>query len=98
MKAQPPARRISNNDYAGNFKEILDAAPGSGPWCFWYGATEPHRGYEYGAGVAKAGKKLSDIESVPGYWPDNDVVRNDMLDYPRRDTSTVTAVRRRPRC
>ena len=27
------------------------------------------------------GKKLSDIDRVPTYWPDNDVIRNDMLDY-----------------
>jgi hypothetical protein len=42
--------------------------------------VEPHRPYEEGAG-AKAGKKTSDIERVPGCWPDNHVVRNDMLDY-----------------
>ena len=51
------------------------------PWCFWYGAIEPHRGYEFGSGVAKGGKKLTDIDRVPAYWPDNDTVRNDMLDY-----------------
>jgi len=80
-KLAPPARGISNNDYAGNFVEFLDAAPTNQPWCFWYGAIEPHRGYEFGSGVAKGGKKLSDIDRVPGYWPDNETVRNDMLDY-----------------
>ena len=29
----------------------------------------------------RAGKRLADIDRVPGYWPDNDTVRNDMLDY-----------------
>ncbi len=80
-KAPPPARGISNNDYAGNFADFLKAAPKGQPWCFWYGAVEPHRGYEYGSGVAKGGKHLSDIPRVPGYWPDNEVVRNDLLDY-----------------
>ena len=80
-KAKPPARAISANDYAGNFEDFLAAAPKDKPWCFWYGTTEPHRGYEYGVGVAKAGKKLSDIDRVPGFWPDNETVRNDMLDY-----------------
>src|SRR5262249_13521163 len=47
--APPPARGISNNDYAGNFEDFLSAAPKGKPWCFWYGATEPHRPYEYGA-------------------------------------------------
>ncbi len=80
-KAKPPTNGISNTDYAANFDDFLDAAPASAPWCFWYGAIEPHRGYEFGSGVAKGGKKLSDIDHVPGYWPDNDTVRHDMLDY-----------------
>ena len=77
----PPASGISKNDYAANFEDFLDAAPQSGPWCFWFGCVEPHRGYEYGSGVAKGGKKTTDVPRVPGFWPDNDVVRNDMLDY-----------------
>lgn len=80
-KAAPPATGISNNDYAANFADFLDAAPKDQPWSFWYGALEPHRGYEYGSGVAKNGRKLSDIDAVPVYLPDTDVVRNDMLDY-----------------
>lgn len=80
-KAEPPTSETSNNDYAANFEDFLDAAPKNAPWCFWYGAIEPHRAYEFGSGVAKGGKKLSDIDRVPGYWPDNDTVRNDMLDY-----------------
>lgn len=80
-QAAPPAKGISSNDYAGNFADFLEAAGPGRPWCFWYGATEPHRGYEQGAGVAKGGKKLSDIDRVPAYWPDNEIVRGDMLDY-----------------
>ena len=80
-KAVPPTPDISNNDYAANFDDFLTAAPAGKPWCFWYGSIEPHRPYEFGSGVAKGGKKLSDIDHVPAYWPDNDTVRNDMLDY-----------------
>jgi N-sulfoglucosamine sulfohydrolase len=80
-KATPPTPDISNNDYAKNFDAFLDAAKPGQPWAFWYGAIEPHRGYEFGSGVAKGGKKLSDIDRVPAFWPDNDTVRNDMLDY-----------------
>lgn len=80
-KAKPPTPEISNNDYASNFDDFLEAAPKDKPWCFWYGSVEPHRGYEFGSGVAKGGKKLSDIDHVPAYWPDNETVRNDMLDY-----------------
>ena len=80
-KGPAPTTAIAPNDYAANFADFLDAAPKGQPWSFWYGAHEPHRRYEYGSGVAKGNKQLSDIDRVPGYWPDNDVVRNDMLDY-----------------
>lgn len=80
-KSPPPTKAISNNDYAGNFADFLDAAPQNTPWCFWYGSTEPHRDYEYRSGQTKGQKNLSDIERVPGYWPDDEIVRTDMLDY-----------------
>lgn len=77
----PPANGISKNDYSGNFEEFLNAVPADAPWCFWYGSTEPHRGYEYGSGVKKGGKKLTDVDRIPAYYPDNEIVRNDLLDY-----------------
>jgi N-sulfoglucosamine sulfohydrolase len=80
-KGTSPAAGIGNNDYAANFEDFLNSAPKGQPWSFWYGALEPHRAYEYGSGVAKGGKSLGDIDRVPGFWPDNDTVRNDMLDY-----------------
>jgi len=80
-KLQPPTTGIAPDDYAGNFADFLAACPPGQPWCFWYGGREPHRPYEYGSGVAKGGKKLSDIGDVLPFWPDNDVVRNDLLDY-----------------
>jgi N-sulfoglucosamine sulfohydrolase len=78
---QSPASGIGNNDYAANFEDFLNAAPNGRPWSFWYGGLEPHRSYEYGSGVAKGGKNTGDIDRVPGFWPDNETVRNDMLDY-----------------
>lgn len=80
-KAKPPAAGISSIDYAANFADFMEARPKDTPWCFWYGGLEPHRRYEYGAGVKKGGKKLTDIDRVPGFWPDNPTIRNDMLDY-----------------
>jgi N-sulfoglucosamine sulfohydrolase len=79
--AQPPTGGISKNDYAANFSDFLAARPAGEPWCFWYGSIEPHREYEYGSGVSKGGKRLEDIDRVPAYWPDNEIIRNDMLDY-----------------
>ncbi len=79
-RTKPPATGISANDYAANFAEFLRDVPSETPWAFWYGALEPHRGYEYGSGV-RLGKRPEEIDRVPGYWPDNAVVRNDLLDY-----------------
>ncbi|MFK7737192.1 MAG: sulfatase [Pirellulaceae bacterium] len=78
--AIPPTKAISNNDYSANFADFLNDVPGETPWVFWYGTTEPHRRYEFKSGV-RLGKKLSDIDRVPAYWPDNETVRHDMLDY-----------------
>lgn len=80
-KAPPPTTGISNIDYAANFRDFLADRPQGKPFCFWYGGLEPHRGYEYGSGVAKGGKQTSDLPGVPAFWPDNSTVRNDMLDY-----------------
>jgi len=77
----PPGRGISNKDYASNFKHFLDEKPEGKPFFFWYGAHEPHRVYQYGIGIEKAGKSAGQIETVPGFWPDNDTIRTDMLDY-----------------
>lgn len=80
-KAKPPTDGISNNDYAANFDDFLNRAPAGKPWCFWYGAVEPHRAYEFGSGVAKGGHRLDEVDHVPAYWPDTERVRHDMLDY-----------------
>ena len=80
-KTVPVTKGISNIDYAGNFEDFLNARKTNKPFCFWYGSNEPHRDYEYGSGIIKGGKKLTDIDLVPGYWPDNEIVRNDILDY-----------------
>ncbi|RKN80861.1 sulfatase family protein [Ulvibacterium marinum] len=77
----PPTTKISRNDYSANFEVFLDSASTNTPWCFWYGGYEPHRAYEYGTGIGKGKKELSDITEVPAFWPDNEMVRTDMLDY-----------------
>lgn len=76
-----PTSFISSNDYSANFKDFLDSKDDDKPFSFWYGSREPHRGYEYGSGINKGEKKLSDIDSVLSFWPDNDKVRTDLLDY-----------------
>jgi N-sulfoglucosamine sulfohydrolase len=63
-----------------DFRKFLESAPTDRPFFYWFGSANPHRKYEPDAGRA-AGKQPADIDHVPAYWPDNDVVRRDMLDY-----------------
>jgi arylsulfatase A-like enzyme len=81
IKMSAPTSEISPVDYASNFARFLTTRPKDVPFCFWYGGYEPHRAYEYGSGVTKGKKKISDITKVPPYWIDNEKVRNDMLDF-----------------
>ena len=75
-------RGIHRIDYAANFETFFDSAKDNNqPWCFWYGALEPHRGYEYQAGARRAGKNIDWIQRVPKFWPDCETIRHDMLDY-----------------
>ncbi|WP_226967937.1 sulfatase [Zobellia roscoffensis] len=80
-KLKPATTGISDNDYSGNFNDFLSKAPESKPWSFWVGSVEPHRGYEYGTGKKLGGKTEEMIKDFPPYWPDNEVTRNDLLDY-----------------
>ena len=58
---------------------LADTKPGQ-PWFFWLGFHEPHREYEQDS-YKRFGKKASDVDHVPAYWPDNATIRGDMLDY-----------------
>ena len=74
-------RSLGSVDHPGKtFAEFLKKRPAGSPFFYWFGSRLPHRGYTAGAGQKK-GKKISDIDHVPAYWPDNEIVRNDMLDY-----------------
>lgn len=74
-----PTKGISKTDYAANFKIFLSEKPSDKPFFFWYGANEPHRNYEEGSGAAAG---LTDEGLiVPPFLPNNQLVKNDMLDY-----------------
>jgi N-sulfoglucosamine sulfohydrolase len=81
MKTTAPTPVMSTIDYAGNFAEFLAKRKLEQPFCFWFGAQEPHRRYQPGSGAKLGGKSTKDIDRVPAFWPDNAAVRNDMLDY-----------------
>jgi len=62
-----------------NFQQFLKARPQGKPFCFWFGSTDPHRGYKWQSGI-KSGMKLEDVE-VPPCLPDSEVIRIDTCDY-----------------
>ncbi len=70
---------ISQTDYSANFERFMENRPADQPFCFWYGAFEPHRNYLKGIGSG-LGKRTEDIR-VPGFLPDVPEVRSDILDY-----------------
>lgn len=74
-----PTTGLSSSDYAANFESFMEQRPKDAPFFFWYGGTEPHRRYEEGS-WKRTRKKLSDVV-VPGFLPDNDIIRGDLLDY-----------------
>lgn len=79
LRNKPPFKGIRDTDYAANFVEFMGQRPAGQPFCFWYGGSEPHRGFEEGSGL-KSGKKLEDVV-VPAFLPDTPEIRSDILDY-----------------
>ena len=75
----PPHRGITPKDYAGNFADFLANRPGEQPFCFWLGTHESHRAFEEGVGK-RSGKDPAKVR-VPDYFPDDPIVRSDLLDY-----------------
>ena len=78
-KKSPSPSGISNNDYAANFADFLQQRESDQPFCFWFGASEPHRSYEKGIGKNN-GLDPSKV-SVPPFLPDCDEIRSDIADY-----------------
>jgi uncharacterized sulfatase len=74
-----PAGGISKTDYAANFIDFFRQKDEGKPFFFWYGCFEPHRAYEEGSGL-KGGKVESEA-MVPGFLPDQPLIRSDIADY-----------------
>ena len=60
-------------------EQFFDQWNQSQPFCFWFGAYDPHRGYKPGTGL-KSGMELSKI-NLFGHLPDANAVRSDVADY-----------------
>ncbi|MCP4375473.1 MAG: sulfatase, partial [bacterium] len=61
------------------FDAFLAARPKDTPFCFFFGTSDPHRGYAKGSG-AKSGMDLSKIKLFECF-PDSPEVRGDVADY-----------------
>jgi len=62
-----------------NFAAFLRDRPAGTPFCFWYGAGEPHRPYEWQSGI-RHGMKPGEIR-LPACLPDHPTIRTDLCDY-----------------
>ncbi|HEC41376.1 MAG TPA: sulfatase [Bacteroides sp.] len=74
-----PAGGIASTNYYANFKYFMENVRQDKPFFFWYGAREPHRAFEQDS-WKRSDKNQEDVK-VPGFFPDHEIVRGDMLDY-----------------
>ncbi|MGI9239668.1 MAG: sulfatase family protein [Verrucomicrobiales bacterium] len=74
-KGDHPAGKVCKKGFA----EFIADRPDGKPFCFWVGASDPHRGYKLNSG-RDSGMDLSKIKLFPHY-PDNEIVRGDVADY-----------------
>ena len=84
--AEPSGHKFTHRDPFGprfkTFEEFIDQRKGGEPFCFWYGAGEPHRPYRFGEG-AQAGLDPAHLK-LPDCLPDNETTRRDFADYLHR--------------
>ncbi len=69
----------AGKEYEKGFEDFLNQRPENTPFCFWLGASDPHREYVKGSGVA-SGIDTAKIV-VPGFLPDVPEIRSDLADY-----------------
>lgn len=78
----PKNRKLTGEIYLGKkyvpaFEKFLDDIPEGKPFHFWFGSSDPHRGYEK---QAHSSERLAQID-LPSYWPDLPEIRQDVADY-----------------
>jgi arylsulfatase A-like enzyme len=82
-KSYGPGQVTRNIHPAGphykSFDEFMAACPEDKPFCYWFGTSDPHRGYKLNSG-AQSGMDIDKIR-VPPFFPNTPEVRGDMADY-----------------
>lgn len=62
-----------------NPAKFFEARAKGKPFCFWFGASDPHRPYKKGSGK-ESGMKLEDVHLF-AHYPDVPEIRSDVADY-----------------
>ena len=74
-----PTNGLHLDNYFENFKYFMENSRNDKPFFFWFGAFEPHLPYQKESWKSK--NKVLESVSVPGFLPDSEIVRSDLLDY-----------------
>jgi len=64
---------------ASSFVDFMDKRDQAKPFCFWFGTSDPHRGYKLNSG-RDSGIDVDAIQ-VPSFYPDHETMRSDIADY-----------------
>ena len=62
-----------------SFTEFMKNRDPDKPFCFWFGTSDPHRGYKKGSG-RQSGMNIDKVP-VPEFYPNVEEVRSDIADY-----------------
>jgi arylsulfatase A-like enzyme len=62
-----------------DFSEFMEKRDKSKPFCFWFGTSDPHRGYAKGSGK-RSGIDVDKVH-VPDFYPAHAEIRSDIADY-----------------
>jgi N-sulfoglucosamine sulfohydrolase len=64
---------------AGSFDTFMKDRDKSKPFCFWFGTSDPHRGYKKDSG-RESGIDIDTIH-MPDFYPNDETIRSDIADY-----------------
>lgn len=78
-KAWGPGRGNPGGTAYRSVDAFFEARPKGKPFCFWFGASDPHRPFKAGTGK-ESGMDLSQVHLFPHY-PDVPEIRSDVADY-----------------
>lgn len=65
--------------YKDGFESFLNTKPKDQPFCFWLGASDPHRPYKKETGK-DSGMDISRI-NIPNFYPNHPIIKSDIADY-----------------